>query len=90
MCECRGEFNNASARRALVDWYLSLFIMGKAGHQYKRPRALALLNLPLVSPRKNSKIISILKPVIHSGDICFVLFSLKYPVVSFRTKNKTV
>ena len=26
----RGEFNNASARRALVDWYLSLFIMCKA------------------------------------------------------------
>ena len=46
----RGEFNNASARRALVDWYLSLFIMCKAGHQYnERPRALALLNLPLVA-----------------------------------------
>ena len=45
----RGEFNNASARRALVDWYLSLFIMCKAGHQYnERPRALALLNLPQV------------------------------------------
>ena len=45
----RGEFNNASARRALVDRYLSLFIMCKAGHQYnERPRALALLNLPLV------------------------------------------
>ena len=44
-----GEFNNASARRALVDWYLSLFIMCKAGHQYnERPRALALLNLPQV------------------------------------------
>ena len=45
--ETRGEFNNASARRALVDWYLSLFIMCKAWHQYnERPRALALLNLP--------------------------------------------
>ena len=45
--DTRGEFNNASARRALVDWYLSLFIMCKAGHQYnERPRALALLNLP--------------------------------------------
>ena len=44
----RDEFNNASARRALVDWYLSVFIMCKAGHQYnERPRALALLNLPL-------------------------------------------
>ena len=44
-----GEFNNASARRALVDWYLSLFIMCKAWQQYnERPRALALLNLPLV------------------------------------------
>ena len=43
----RGEFNNASARRALVDWYLSLFIMCKAWHQYnERPRALALLNSP--------------------------------------------
>ena len=43
----RGEFNNASARRALVDWYLSLFITCKTGHQYnERPRALALLNLP--------------------------------------------
>ena len=40
---------NASARRALVDWYLSSFIMCKAGHQYnERPRALALLNLPLI------------------------------------------
>ena len=48
-CDTRGEFNNASARRALVDWYLSLFIMCKAGHQYnERPRALALSNLPLV------------------------------------------
>ena len=46
----RGEFNNASARRALVDWYLSLFIMCEAGHQYnERPRALALLNSPLVT-----------------------------------------
>ena len=45
----RGEFNDASARRALVDWYLSLFIMCKAGHQYnERPRALALLNSPQV------------------------------------------
>ena len=45
-----GEFNNASARRALVDWYLSLFIMCKAWHQYnERPRALALLNLPQVN-----------------------------------------
>ena len=43
----RGEFNNASARRALVDWYLSLFIMCEAWHQYnERPRALALLNSP--------------------------------------------
>ena len=45
-----GEFNKASARRALVDWYLSLFIMCKAGHQYnERPRALALLNSSLIS-----------------------------------------
>ena len=28
--ETRGEFNNASARRALVDWYLSIFVMCKA------------------------------------------------------------
>ena len=28
--ETRGEFNNARARRALVDWYLSLFRMCKA------------------------------------------------------------
>ena len=26
----RGEFNNARARRALVVWYLSLFVMCKA------------------------------------------------------------
>ena len=26
----RDEFNNARARRALVDWYLSLFVMCKA------------------------------------------------------------
>ena len=30
----RGEFNNAKARRALVDWYLSLFVMCKAWQQY--------------------------------------------------------
>ena len=30
----RGEFNNARARRALVDWYLSVFVMCKAWHQY--------------------------------------------------------
>ena len=41
----RGEFNNASARQALVDWYLSIFIMCKAWHQNnERPRVLALLN----------------------------------------------
>ena len=28
--EIRGEFNDARARRALVDWYLSLFVMCKA------------------------------------------------------------
>ena len=45
----RGEFNNASARRALADWCLSLFIMCKARHQYnERLRALALLNSPQV------------------------------------------
>ena len=38
-----------SARRALVDWHPSLFIMCKAWHQYnERPRALALLNSLLV------------------------------------------
>ena len=43
----RGEFNNARARRALVDWYLSLFVMCKAWHQYnERLKALALLNSP--------------------------------------------
>ena len=41
------EFNNARARRALVDWYLSLFVMCKAWHQYnERLKALALLNSP--------------------------------------------
>ena len=50
--QTRGEFNNASARRALVDWYRSLFITCKAGHQYnERPRALALLNLPQANSR---------------------------------------
>ena len=44
-----GKFNNASARRALVDWYLSLFVMCKAWHQYnERLKALALLNSPLM------------------------------------------
>ena len=28
--------------------------------------------------------------MIHSGDISLVLLCLKYPVVSFRTQNKTV
>ena len=43
----RGEFNNARARRALVDWYLSLFVMFKAWHQYNEHlKALALLNSP--------------------------------------------
>ena len=46
-CYTRGEFNNARARRALVDWYLSLFVMCKAWHQYnERLTALALLNSP--------------------------------------------
>ena len=43
-----------------------------------------------LSPREISKIICILKPVIHSGDIRRVFLSLKYQVVSFQTKNKTV
>ena len=46
----RGEFNNARARRALVDWYLTLFVMCKAWHQYnERLKALALLNSPQLS-----------------------------------------
>ena len=46
----RGEFNNARARRALVDWYLSLFVMCKAWHQYnERLKALGLLNSPPIS-----------------------------------------
>ena len=37
------------ARRALVDWYLSLFVLCKAWHQYEeRLKALALLNSSLV------------------------------------------
>ena len=53
LCTCytRGEFNNTRAHRALVDWYLSLLVMCKAGckarHQYnERLKALALLNSP--------------------------------------------
>ena len=30
LSETRDEFNNARARRALFDWYLSLFVMCKA------------------------------------------------------------
>ena len=30
LADSRGEFNNARARRALVDWYLSLFVICKA------------------------------------------------------------
>ena len=42
----RGDFNNARARRALIDCYLVLFVMYKACHQYnERLKALALLNL---------------------------------------------
>ena len=33
----------------LVDWYLSLFVMCKAWHQYKRLRVLASLNSPQCS-----------------------------------------
>ena len=37
------------ARRALVDWYLSLFVMCKVWHQYnERLKALSLLNSPLI------------------------------------------
>ena len=41
-------------------------------------------------PREISKIICVLKPVIHSGGIRLVLLSLKYRVMSFRYQNKTV
>ena len=38
-----------SACRALVDWYLSLFVMRKAWNQYnERLKALELLNPPQV------------------------------------------
>ena len=42
------------------------------------------------SPRKISKMICILNPVIHSGGIRLVSLSLKYRVVSIRSQNKTV
>ena len=46
----RGEFNKASARERSLFWYLSLFVMCKAWHQYiERSRALTLLNSPLVA-----------------------------------------
>ena len=48
----RGEFNKASASERSLFWYLSLFVMCKAWHQYnERSRALALLNSPLVDIR---------------------------------------
>ena len=60
-----GEFNNASARRALIDWYLSLFIMCKAWHQYnERPRALALLNSPLFQPIKVTDLADLMTDII--------------------------
>ena len=43
----------ASARERLLFWYLSLFVMCKAWHQYnERSRALALLNSPQVEGNK--------------------------------------
>ena len=44
--------------------------------------------LPIHIPCEISKIMCILKPVIHSGDVRHVLLTLKYRVVSFRTQNK--
>ena len=47
--------------------------------------------LPIqVIPCEFSKIICILKSVIHSGDVRLVLRSLKYRVMSFRTQIKIV
>ena len=43
-----------------------------------------------VCPHEISKVICILKPVLHFGDICLVLVTLKYLVVSFWTQNKSV
>ena len=41
----RGEFNNARARRALVDWYLSLFVIRLVPHVDKAPLPLRILRL---------------------------------------------
>ena len=38
--ENSGKFNNVSARRALVDWYLSFFVMCKAGGKFNNASAL--------------------------------------------------
>ena len=42
--ETRGQFNNGSVRGHSLFWYLSLFIMRKVWHHYKRLRALASMN----------------------------------------------
>ena len=47
LCWISGEFNYASVRGRSLFWYLSLFEMCKAWHQYtKRSRELASLNSP--------------------------------------------
>ena len=57
-------------------------------------RVLVSSGLPIRSaagfPQEISKIICILKPEIHSVGVRLVFLSIKYPVVSFQTKNKIV
>ena len=77
MAVTRGEFNNARARRALVDWYLSLFVMCKAWHQYnERLLALALLNSPQ------------LLTVFQSTSVVFFRSWSWFPLLIFKKKTE--
>ena len=65
----RGQFNNVSARRRSLIWYLSLFVMCKAWHKYNEcPRVLVLLNSPLMYQSQVKQEIS-LKKIIRSDSM---------------------
>ena len=69
----RGKFNNASARERLLFWYLSLFVMWKAWHQYNE----ALKSARIVELASALTGVEVgVTPIILSGTISKVLFAI--------------
>ena len=75
-------FNNVTTYGHLLFWYLSLFVMVKASHQYnEHPRALASLNSPLVCRVLSKVIAGCQRLYVHIDNLCLLHIPLTLGLV---------